>query len=182
MWHRSTALLSAVHMVSQQNNCRQCFSILGGAWESTITFFTFNLKASTALAAQISRLAEYYWDVYKVLFQNTGTNKRIISAEEQEQTFYLLTLSQQKNQQLHLQTTFSRFSLQPVLFHSSTEFPLEKEWDSHEISTKSFCRYGLFRPSKAKPASKTHRTIWCTDPHLISLPGNLPESERTIGN
>lgn len=65
-------------MASPQNNCGQCLSILGGAWESTITFFTFNVKASTALTAQISRLAEYCLDVYKVLFQKTGTNKSII--------------------------------------------------------------------------------------------------------
>lgn len=117
MWHRSTTLFSAVHMVSQQNNCRQCFSTLGGAWESTITFFTFNLKASTV--EQISRLPKYCLDVYKVQFQKIGTNKSIISVAEQEQTSYLLTLNQEKTQLL-------RFSLQPVLFHSSIEFPLEK--------------------------------------------------------
>lgn len=119
------------------NNCGQCFAILGGAWESTITFFTFNLKASTALPAPVSRLAEYYLDVCKVLFQKTGTNTTIISHKEQEQTSYLLTLSQKKQQLLHLQTTFPRFSVQPVLFHSSMESPLEKEWDSHEISSLS---------------------------------------------
>lgn len=153
---------------------------VSGSWvelgKAPLLFFTFNLKASTAPVAQISRLPEYCLDVYKVQFQKIGTNKSIISVKEQEQTSYLLTSNQEKTQQL------LRFSLQPVLFHSSIEFPLEKEWDSHEISIKSLCRYSLFRLNKAKPASKTHQTIWCTDPHLISLPGNLPESERTIGN
>lgn len=45
-------------MVSLQSNCRLYFSILGGAWESTISFFTYNLKDPTILAAEASRLAE----------------------------------------------------------------------------------------------------------------------------
>jgi len=56
-----------------------------------MTSFTSNLQA---LTAQTSRLAESYLDVYKVLFQKTGTNKSVISVEEQEQTSYLLTSSQ----------------------------------------------------------------------------------------
>lgn len=137
----STALLSPVHMASQKNNCRRCFSILGGTWESTIAFYTFNLKASKDLTAQISTRPACYLDVYKLLFQKTGTNKRIISVEEQEQSFYLLTLSQKKTKQkpnlLHLWATLPRFSLQPVLFRSSIEFPLEKKmgqsWNLHKV-------------------------------------------------
>lgn len=83
-------------MVSLQSNCRLYFSILGGAWESTITFFTLNLKDPRILAAQTSRLAENYSDVCKVLFQKTSTNKSKISVEEQEQAL-LSTLSQEKN-------------------------------------------------------------------------------------
>lgn len=82
-------------MVSLQSNCRLYFSILGGAWESTITFFTLNLKDFTILPAQASRLAEDYSYVYKVLFQKTGTNKNIISVKEQEQAF-LSTLNEKK--------------------------------------------------------------------------------------
>lgn len=66
--------------------------------KAPLLFFTFNLKTSAALTAQISRMVEYFSDAYKTLLQKTATNKCIISVKGQEHTFYVFTFKPENKQ------------------------------------------------------------------------------------
>lgn len=84
------ALRSAVHMVSQQNNCRQRFLSLGGTWESTITFSHFIWKLPQLPLNRSAGSPSTICMSVKYCSKRQKQIKCIISVQEQGQTFHLL--------------------------------------------------------------------------------------------